>query len=612
MEHLIPNDFIEEVRRQADILEIISDHVVLKRTGKNYQGLCPFHSEKTPSFNVNPERQTFYCFGCHEGGNVFTFLMKRKNLSFLEALKEVAETKGLVVPEKELTAQERENEARRKRFHKIHGWASDFFNDILLNRSEGRAGLEYLKGRGIDPGTIQLFRLGYAPNKWDGLLKEMAVKGVEPEELVELGLVVKKERADESQNLYYYDRFRNRVMYTIFDVRNSPIGFGGRVLDDSLPKYLNSPDTGYFHKGRNLYGLNLASRGIREAGYAILLEGYMDAIALNKAGFKNAVASLGTAFTRDQAKLIKKYTKKVVIGYDSDNAGIQAVLRAGEILLEEGFRTEVLVLEEAKDPDEYLAKYKPELFGRKLENTISFIEFKFNRMLNQSSQKTIAEKAEIIRLLAPDILKTQSAVEREGYQRYLSVELGLSLEAVQDEINSQRKETKENKNKTKNNLQKQDISVKKRNTIEGTNLDYPLDTFVPLGIFRAEQTILRLVLEYPSFKNKTLENLGPDFWKIREHRFIFENFPRADINFPEDEIKYQQVQKRLAEIYALEIETSEAEALLMDCIALIQTVQNNETIEELQTKMIKLEKSGDMAGAMAVLQKIGERLQRGE
>ncbi|HHV63542.1 MAG TPA: DNA primase [Peptococcaceae bacterium] len=612
MGNRIPEDLIEEVRRQADIVEIISEHVVLKRSGKNYLGLCPFHSEKTPSFNVNPDKQMFYCFGCQTGGNVFSFLMKIQNLTFLEAVKAVAARTGIALPERELSPLERKKEQERKRFREIHEWAAAYFTNALLNSPEGRTGLEYLKKRNVSRETIELFRLGYAPDKWDGLLAEMTRKGVTLEELVKFGLVVQKVNQQDGSKSYY-DRFRGRIIFTILDLHSSPIAFGGRVLDDSLPKYLNSPETAFFHKGSNLYGLHYAYRGMREAGYALLLEGYMDTIAVYQAGFTNVVASLGTALTRDQARVIKRYCQKVIIGYDTDAAGVQATIRAGEILLEEGFQVKVLQLGSAKDPDEFLKKHTPEEFRQQLDKSVTFIEYKYKTLAAKSPPKTIPDKAELVRKLAPDILKIASAVEREGYERYLSLELGLTLEAVQHEIASFTKDSQENKREPENFSQKQDISVKKRNTIRGMTFDYLRDSYVPLGVFRAEQIILRLVLEDPSLKAKVRANLEEEFWRLKEHKYIFENYPENSLNCPDVEDSwYEQIQKRLAEIYQLEINTEKAETILMDCIEAIKNTQNRETIEDLQAKMIRLEKSGDMAGALAVLQEIGERLKRGE
>ncbi|NLL52960.1 MAG: DNA primase [Peptococcaceae bacterium] len=615
MYNRIPEDFIEEVRRQADIVQIISEHVVLKRTGKNYQGLCPFHSEKTPSFNVNPERQMFYCFGCHTGGNVFTFLMKKENLAFIDAVRTVAERTGIAFPEKELSPTQRKTELKRKRFLEIHKLAANYFHEVLLNSPEGQPGRQYLKARGIGAQTISDFALGYAPEKWDGLLKYMASKSVSPEELVEFGLAVGKTANDGRQN--YYDRFRGRIIFTIKNLRGSPIAFGGRVLDNSLPKYLNSPETDFFHKGRNLYAIHLANRVIREEGSTLLLEGYMDTIAVHRAGLKNAVASLGTAFTRNQAKMLKRYARKVIIGYDSDSAGIQATLRAGDILLEEGLQVEVLVLDEAKDPDEFLSKYSVEEFRKKIKNAISLFEFKYKTLVKDLPPRTIQDKAEIIRKLAPDILKTASAVEKEGYEKFLSQELGLSWDAVKYEINSLAKKYQKDKAFSKKSLNTQDIYVKNRNNIKGIESTYPMHSFVPLGVFRAEQIILRIILENPDKKGIVSENLGNDFWRLKEHKYIFENYPEKSASLSQSNDSwsdswYVEVQKRLAAIYEIDIDTGKAEILLKDCISSIKTSFEKESVEELQAKMINLEKSGDMTGALRILQEIGERLKRGE
>jgi len=612
LDNRIPEHLIEEVRQRADIVEIISEHVVLKRTGKNYQGLCPFHSEKTPSFNVNPDRQMFYCFGCHAGGNVFSFLMNKENLTFIDSLKFLAQRVGVDLPEKESSPEQKQKEAKQKRGQQIHEWSAEFFRDVLLNRQEGRRGLDYLTGRGIDLETIKKFSLGYAPDRWDSLLNDMTKKGVTPEELVEFGLIVQKNH-DNDDRISFYDRFRNRVIFAILDIRGAPIAFGGRVLDESLPKYLNSPETPFFHKGQNLYGLHIAYRGIREAGYSLLLEGYMDVIAVHKAGFSNAVGSLGTALTKDQAKLLKRYAPKVIIGYDSDEAGIQAALRAGEILLEQGLQVEVLVLEDAKDPDEFLKKHPKDEFKVRLDNASTFIEYQYQIMAKENPPRTIPDKAELIRQLAPNILRTGSAVEREGYERFLSLELGLTLEAVQHEIGSLDKKSRGNRGKKENFSNKQDIYVKNRNTIEGINLDFPSESFVPLGVFRAEQTILNIILENPHLKDIVSKSLPQDFWRLQEHKYIFDNYPEKSLSYIDGEDSwYEQIQKRLAEIYALNIEISKAEILLRDCIQTVHTTRNKETVEELQAKMIRLENLGDMAGALAVLQEIGERLKRGE
>ena len=609
---LIPEESIEEVRIRTDIVEVISEYVTLQRKGKNYWGLCPFHSEKTPSFTVTPEKQMFYCFGCNVGGNIFTFLMKKENWSFVESVKSLASRYGVSLPEKEQSPYEREENRLRRRFEEINEWAASYFHDLLLRLPEGEPGRVYFAQRGVDLETMKNFRLGYAPERWDGLLGYMQERGVQPHELAEAGLAVEKESLSKDGQQQYYDRFRNRVLFSILDRRKQPIAFGGRVLDNSVPKYLNSPENIFFNKGHNLYGMHRAHQGIREEGYALLVEGYMDVIALQNAGFPNAVASLGTALTKDQAKLLRRYTLRVVLLYDSDAAGIQAAFRGGEILHDAGVRVDVLTLTGAKDPDEFLKSYGVEEFKKALSKVLTFVEFKYRTMVREKPPRNIPEKAELVVKLAKDILKVTSPVEREGYERFLSLELGLTLEAVQREIASQ-----EPKRPKKEGVQefiqpKQVNNVKNvyniTNAIICKDNTQPLST-VYLGVYRAELLLLRILLEDISHLRKIKTMLGASFWKVPVHQQIF-NYLDQDGVLPAhcDET----VQSRLASLYLEELDISQTERLLEDCIKEILSTQAEERVEDLQVRMANLEKSGDMAGAMALLKEIGERLKRGE
>ena len=610
---LIPEETIEEVRMRTDIVEVISEYVTLQRKGKNYWGLCPFHSEKTPSFTVTPEKQMFYCFGCNVGGNIFTFLMKKENWSFVESVKSLASRYGVSLPEKEQSPHEREENRQRRRFEEINEWAASYFHDLLLRLPEGEPGRVYFAKRGIDQETMKSFRLGYAPERWDGLLGYMQERGVRPHELAEAGLAVEKESLSKDGQQQYYDRFRNRVLFSILDRRKQPIAFGGRVLDDSVPKYLNSPENIFFNKGHNLYGMHRAHQGIREEGYALLVEGYMDVIALQNAGFPNAVASLGTALTKDQAKLLRRYTLRVVLLYDSDAAGIQAAFRGGEILHDAGVRVDVLTLTGAKDPDEYLKSYGVEEFRKALSKVLTFVEFKYRTMVREKPPRNIPEKAELVVKLAKDILKVTSPVEREGYERFLSLELGLTLEAVQREIASQEPKKPKKEGIQELSQPKQVNNVK--NVYNITNAIICKDNNAPplatvyLGVYRAELLLLRILLEDISHLPKIKAMLGDSFWKVPVHQQIF-NYLDQDGVLPAhcDET----VQSRLASLFLEELDISQTERLLEDCIKEILSTQAEERVEDLQARMANLEKSGDMAGAMALLKEIGERLKRGE
>jgi len=610
-QEFMPEEVIEEVRSRTDIVEVISEYVSLQRKGKNYLGLCPFHSEKTPSFTVTPEKQMFYCFGCNAGGNVFSFLMKRENWSFVESIQNLAARYGVSLPEKELSPREREENRRRRRFEEIHELATNYFHDLLLNAPEGKPGRLYFTKRGVDFDTMKSFRLGYAPERWNGLLNYMQERGVQPHELAENGLVL--ERGTPEKGGGYYDRFRNRVLFSILDRRNHTIGFGGRVLDDSLPKYLNSPETAFFNKGHHLYGMHRAHQGIREKGFALLVEGYMDVIALQKAGYPNAVASLGTALTRDQAKLLRRYTEHVILLYDSDAAGIQASLRGGEILRDAGMRSDIATLIGAKDPDEFLKRYGVQDFEKALSQVLSYVEFKYRTIVQEALPQSIQEKAELVMKLAPDILKVNSPVEREGYERFLSLELGLTLEAVQREIVRLEKKKPKNQHLQEYSHQKQVSSGKNRDNIKDAIIckgdAAPPTPIVYLGVYQTERMLLRLLIEDISYLPRIKTELGESFWKVPAHQQIFDYLNREG-RLPV--YSEEMVQSRLAGMLLEEFDISQSERLLEDCIKGILSTQAEEKVEDLQARMAALEKSGDMAGAMALLKEIGERLKRGK
>ncbi|KJS50264.1 MAG: DNA primase [Peptococcaceae bacterium BRH_c23] len=596
---------------RTDIIEVISEYVSLQRKGNNYWGICPFHSEKTPSFSVSAEKQMFYCFGCNSGGNAFSFVMKKENWSFVESVQNFASRYGVALPEKSLSPQEREENRLRRRWEEIHEWATSYYQDILVRLPEGEPGRVYFAKREVDLDTINRFRLGYAPERWDGLITYMQERGVQPHELVGAGLALEKVTSGKVSR--YYDRFRNRVLFSILDRRYHTIAFGGRVLDDSLPKYLNSPESTFYNKGHHLYGMHRAHQGIREEGYALLVEGYMDVIALQNAGFPNAVASLGTALTRNQATLLKRYAQRVVLLYDSDEAGVQAALRGGEILCDVGIRVDVLTLSGAKDPDEFLKSYGLEEFKRSLSRALTYVEFKYRTFVQNKLPQTIPEKAEIVMKLAPDILRVNSPVEREGYERFLSLELGLTLEAVQREIVSQEPKKAKKEREHEYSQQKQVSSGKNRDNIKGTiigkgNIEQPQPT-VYLAGYRAERMLLRLLLENKAHLPRIKERLGESFWKLPAHQQIFKYLNQDGVLPAHSD---ETVQSCLASLLLEELDISQTERLLEDCIKGILSTQVVERVEDLQARMATLEKSGDMAGAMALLKEIGERLKRGE
>ena len=361
------DDIIEEVRMKNDIVDVISQYVKLTRKGSSYFGLCPFHNEKTPSFSVTPSKQMYYCFGCGAGGNVYNFIMEYENYSFGEALSHLADRAGVELPKIEYSREAKEKAEQRAALLEINKLAAQYFY-YQLRRESGKTAHGYLLGRGLSEETIRKFGLGYSDKYSDDLYKYLKSKGYSDDLLRESGLF----NVDERRGMY--DKFWNRVIFPIMDVNNRVIGFGGRVMGDGKPKYLNSPETKIFDKSRNLYGLNVA-RTTRK-NYLILCEGYMDVIAMHQAGFTNAVASLGTALTSGHASLVKRYTKEVLLLYDSDGAGVRAALRAIPILREAGVTSRVVSLKPWKDPDEFIKNEGAEAFEERLNQAMDSFMFR--------------------------------------------------------------------------------------------------------------------------------------------------------------------------------------------------------------------------------------------
>ena len=419
----IPESFIDELVARSEITDVVSSYVRLTRKGSNYWGLCPFHNEKTPSFSVSQEKQIYHCFGCGKGGGVISFIMAIENLPFVEAVRLLAQRAGMEVPE---TGENEGYRRRKERLLTLNKEAARFFHETLKGPA-GAAGAEYLFGkRGLSRGTVTRFGLGVAPDGWDNLIQAMTAKGFSKRELLDAGLAV------DSKKGRIYDRFRNRVMFPIIDLRGEVIGFGGRVLDDSTPKYLNSPDTPVYNKSRNLFALNIARKS--KQGRIILTEGYMDTISLHQAGFDCAVASLGTSLTQEHAQLLSRYTKEAIIAYDGDGAGVKAAQRAIPILEQTGIQVRVLRVTGAKDPDEFIKTYGPEAFGRLLNQSENHIEYRLRQIAAQYDLSDDQQKVEYLRSAAEMLSTLPSPVEREVYGVRVAEQTGLSADTMAREI----------------------------------------------------------------------------------------------------------------------------------------------------------------------------------
>ncbi len=424
------DEFVEQVRSRSDILQVVQSYVPLKRKGGRYWGCCPFHHEKTPSFSVVPDKGFFYCFGCHAGGNVFKFISLIENVTYFEAIKLQAEKLNIPMPERPRTPAEEARERELSALRKINEMARDFFHNCLTKTGYGRPGLAYFAGRGISETVIEEFSLGFAPDSWDKLSSAFMKRGVKPELLLKAGLVSESQRGGGG----VYDRFRGRVIIPIADERGRVVGFGGRVLDDSQPKYLNTQETVLFNKRKLLFGLNRSHRAIKEAGYAIVVEGYMDAISVFGAGVENVVASLGTAFTVDHAKKLMRYAKEIYFCYDSDEAGQQATIRALSIAARDtGAVVKVITVPDGKDPDEFIRKHGAEAFRALVKEAKPLVDYRISYVLSHVPYDTLEGKGRALQEIMPVLTGVSQALLGEYVKKLaqtLMIDEGLVLEEL--------------------------------------------------------------------------------------------------------------------------------------------------------------------------------------
>lgn len=418
------DEIIEEVRQTNDIVDVISQYVHLKRSGRNYFGLCPFHNEKSPSFSVSPDKQIFHCFGCGVGGNVYTFLTKIEGINFVEAIQTLAERANIQLPTLESNG-DSAKELLKAKVYKINEFTANYYHQNLYQASS-KIAQEYIKKRKLTNETLQSFQIGFS-GKFDELYQELKKQGFEETEILESGLVNKNDRGQ------YIDRYRNRLMFPICDARGRVIAFGGRVLDDSKPKYINSPENVVYSKGRNLFGLNVAKKGNTKE--LLIVEGYMDVISLHQRGITNVVAPLGTALTQQQGWLLRKSTEKMILSFDSDEAGIMAKMRALDILQDMGCDIRILQMEGAKDPDEYIIKYGNSRFRNLVEKALSVIEFKVKVLKQKLNLESVNDKIKFLNEIAKLIAKVENTMEREVYIEKIAKEYDISKEAIYAEVN---------------------------------------------------------------------------------------------------------------------------------------------------------------------------------
>ena len=415
---------IDEVRQSNDIVDVISQYVHLKRSGRNYFGLCPFHNEKSPSFSVSPDKQIFHCFGCGVGGNVFSFLSKIENISFIEAVQNLATRANIALPTLEWNNDSAKEELKAK-VYKVNEFAAEFYHQNLY-KTEAKPGQEYVKKRKLSNETLKSYKIGFS-GKFDELYKALKQQGFEEKEILESGLVNKNE------NGKYIDRYRNRLMFPICDIRGRVIAFGGRVLDDSKPKYINSPENVVYSKGRHLFGLNVAKKS--DLKKILIVEGYMDVISLHQRGITNVVGALGTALTQNQGWLLRRNSEQVILGFDSDGAGQTAILRSIEILQNMGCDMRILQMEGAKDPDEYIIKYGNARFQALMDKAISLIEYKVKILKKDLNLENTSDKIKFLNEISKLISTVENNMEREVYIENIAKNYNISKEAIYAQVN---------------------------------------------------------------------------------------------------------------------------------------------------------------------------------
>lgn len=572
---MVSDEIIQKIKDENDIVDIISETVKLKKAGRNYSGLCPFHSEKTPSFSVSQDKQIYKCFGCGEAGNVITFLMKTRKLSFMDALKVLADRANIDI---EVSDSEKIVRDRYEKIYKLNVDTARFFHN---NLNKGKSSMAYFLNRGITEKIIRKFGLGYSNDSWNSLMNFLMRKGYSELDLLNAGLIIKSPKGK------CYDRFRNRVMFPVFDYRGRVIGFGGRVMDDTKPKYLNSPETQVFNKGINLYGLNFAIKDLK-LDYIIIVEGYMDCIALHQYGITNTTASLGTALTINQAKLIKRYVDKVIIAYDADIAGQMATLRGLDILKQAGLDVRVITVPEGKDPDEFIRNNGSEAFLKLIQDALPLVDYRIKRAsdgIDIKNPDNLIQYVEKVLL----ILEELDPVERDVYIKKISEDTNIKDQALYDMFNN-----------------KMQSNVKKDENLN-TDINFGQKLYLEPGFLKAERTLLKLMLENEHANNYSKKNIQSKDLILESHRGIFNNILQLNdikhvgsIKALESKLKDPVSIKEWVNILESEIiyDENNIDTLISDCIREIKKYKLEESKKEIMCKIKQYEAEGKLAESL--------------
>ena len=567
---------VSEIRDRSSILEVVSDYVTLKKTGKNYKGLCPFHAEKTPSFMVNEEKQIFHCFGCGEGGDAFTFLMKAGHFSFPEAVEELARRYGVKLPSREPSPSQKKEMAQQEALFQINQIASDYFHDLLTRRREGEEGRKYISQRGINREIIDEHRLGYSTDRWNGLVQHLQEKKLSLELASKLGLIFPRSKTGGSalregrriDASGWYDAFRGRVLFPIFDIPRRVVGFGGRVIRDGQPKYLNSPESSIYHKGEVLYGLPVAKRYAAEKDCMIIVEGYFDLLTLHQYGLKHSVATLGTALTPQHIRTLKRYTKNLTTVFDADPAGVQATLRSLPLCLEEEVVGKTIALPEGEDPDGFLRKGNLEDFEKRAERAVPLIDFFFERLMKTHDVKSVDGKVRIAKEGVALLGKIPDRVRRDFYTKALAERLDVKESFLYEILQS---------------------SSREPSNAKGDTGKPPAERSFP----RSEEWVVHLMAQHPEvipviskedvlkeFESPMLQRIAEALEDLYQRRGRF-NLPQALALFDED------LRGRLSEFAFQEdgLEEGDRGKILQDCLQKIREKRIKKERGELQKRI---------------------------
>jgi DNA primase len=583
----IPENILNEIQDKCDIVEVISGYVSLKPSGRNFKACCPFHHEKTPSFVVSPDKQIYHCFGCNSGGNVFNFIKEHEKIDFIEAVKMLAEKTGVKLPE--YRSYDDQESSIVSAVYSVNDVAGNYYYSMLEKSGPSSEPNRYKTKRGLDESIIKKFRIGYADSSWKALLDYLTVRGIKQDTILKAGLIIKgKENS-------YYDLFRNRIIFPIFDVRNRIIGFGARVTDDSMPKYINSPETAVYKKGQHLYGLNFAKADIKERNFAIITEGYLDVITCHQYGVNNAIASLGTALTTEQIRLLKRYTHNVVMLYDADKAGEMASLRGLDLLLEEDMNVKIATLEKDHDPDSFLRKFGRDNFDQAIKKSKSLFTYKLDILKDKFNSTEPESKAETIKEMLSTINRVRNAIVKAEYIKLLAQELSVKEDAVWEELKK---------------IKKDRISHRAESMEHGTKK--------PIDISPAEKILARLMLEDVNIVKIVKLELKPSDFKNQDIRNIAEMLFSIDIgeglidickliNSMEDKVP----QNIISFIVNEEVNIKDIDKNVSDCIMTIKKENRNTLLKDIQNRLYVAQKSGYEEEEKRLVEEFNQLMKRG-